>query len=584
MTRRGVDLLPPELSQMEQTAARNPNAPSMVFRDGLGIRCRLVRTDGIIEVLCVPHELSEAPSFESALRARVDELRNFAHPSLTRIRSLERLKDPKRTLALISSDVPGIRVSDLLTRAAERQVELDVSAALSLIDQLTTAIAALHENKPVAHGAIAPERLILAPDGTLILAEYVFGSALAELRYSRERYWKELHIPSASDFAAPAFDQAGDLRQLGVIADELFTVQAILPAPIRTWLTRVLGLEPQAAFPSAHAARAELTAALTAVEPKPSARALADFYARCGGDDIATTTVATAVAAASPQPAPVQPSSVQPPSVQPSHDSAASVDADEPSFEAGSQTDDAVAELRVAQRGHSQPQWRRLSIAAALVAMSAAGFAAVHYRGSSQALPVSVVADLRSSQNIDLSPTLPAPIVQDVQALSATPPLAQATTPPTAVSERPVSSTAPASDASGWISVSAPKPVQILENGVRVGASDSGRVKLSVGAHQIEIVNADLGYRSARNVTVAAGRTSTIKIAFPNGSMALNAVPWAEVWVDGEKVGETPIADLSIAAGAHDVVFRHPDLGERRRTVVVTLSEPVRLGVDMREQ
>ena len=38
-----------------------------------------------------------------------------------------------------------------------------------------------------------------------------------------------------------------------------------------------------------------------------------------------------------------------------------------------------------------------------------------------------------------------------------------------------------------------------------------------------------------------------IKIEFPKGTIALNAVPWAEVWVDGEKVGETPIGNLSLS-------------------------------------
>ena len=70
----------------------------------------------------------------------------------------------------------------------------------------------------------------------------------------------------------------------------------------------------------------------------------------------------------------------------------------------------------------------------------------------------------------------------------------------------------------------------------------------------------------------------------PTGVIALNAVPWAEVWIDGEKIGETPIGNLSIAIGAHDVVFRHPELGEQHHTAMVTLKNPARLSVDLRKK
>ena len=36
--------------------------------------------------------------------------------------------------------------------------------------------------------------------------------------------------------------------------------------------------------------------------------------------------------------------------------------------------------------------------------------------------------------------------------------------------------------------------------------------------------------------------------------------------------------------GSYEVVFRHPQLGERRENVLVTLRQPVRLGVDMRRE
>jgi hypothetical protein len=137
---------------------------------------------------------------------------------------------------------------------------------------------------------------------------------------------------------------------------------------------------------------------------------------------------------------------------------------------------------------------------------------------------------------------------------------------------------------SGWITLAAPADLQIFENKHLVGTSQTDRVMVSAGRHEFELVNEALGYRAVRTVQVAAGKVTPLKVEFPKGTIALNALPWAEVWVDGEKVGETPIGNLQVTIGTHDIVFRNPDLGEQRHRVTVTLTTPARLSVDLRKQ
>ena len=74
--------------------------------------------------------------------------------------------------------------------------------------------------------------------------------------------------------------------------------------------------------------------------------------------------------------------------------------------------------------------------------------------------------------------------------------------------------------------------------------------------------------------------THDLKAARPAETIA---VPWAEVWIDGQRVGETPIGNLAVPLGSHEIIFRHPDLGEQRHTALVTLKEPTRLSVDLRK-
>jgi len=137
---------------------------------------------------------------------------------------------------------------------------------------------------------------------------------------------------------------------------------------------------------------------------------------------------------------------------------------------------------------------------------------------------------------------------------------------------------------SGWVAVSSPVVVQLFERDRLLGSSQSDRIMVAAGRHQIDFVNDAIGYKESRSLQVAAGRVVSVSLEVPNGTLAVNAVPWAEVWIDGDKVGETPVGNVALAVGQHEVTFRHPELGEQRHTALVTLRGPARLSVDMRQR
>jgi len=138
--------------------------------------------------------------------------------------------------------------------------------------------------------------------------------------------------------------------------------------------------------------------------------------------------------------------------------------------------------------------------------------------------------------------------------------------------------------AAGWITVSAPTDVQVFEGDRFLGSNRIDKIMMPVGRHDLEIINEALGYRERRTVQVAAGQVAGLRVNWPNGTLAINAVPWAEVFVDGMPVGETPIGSIQVPIGAHEVVFRHPELGERRATVTVTTGSPAKVGFDLRSK
>ena len=140
----------------------------------------------------------------------------------------------------------------------------------------------------------------------------------------------------------------------------------------------------------------------------------------------------------------------------------------------------------------------------------------------------------------------------------------------------------PTGPASGWVRVQTPFDVQVLEAGQVVGSSASERIMVTAGPHVFELVNAALGFRATVKVVVGAGRTEPLIVDSPRALVQVNAQPWAEVVVDGRVAGDTPLANLQLAIGVHQFVFRHPEFGERSQTVTVRLDTPNRVTADLR--
>jgi len=132
----------------------------------------------------------------------------------------------------------------------------------------------------------------------------------------------------------------------------------------------------------------------------------------------------------------------------------------------------------------------------------------------------------------------------------------------------------------GWVSLRAPFGMEVFEGGRLIGNTANDRLMLPVGPHTLEVVSEPFAFREAVQVQIAAGQIVSRAIQVPSGSIAVDALPWAEVFVDGQSAGVTPLASMTLPIGPHEIVFRHPQYGERRQTVAVTTTTPARLAID----
>ena len=282
--------------------------PPVVFEDGLGQRRRVIGArNQTLSVLFLDGELTAAPAFEAALRERIAQFSTFQHDAFARARGVVHLSKVPPRLALASDFVEGVRLSEMLAVAEQRLIPLEINAAFGVIRQLVPALAALHQLMPEAsHGALAPERIVVTDDARVVVAEHVLGPALEQLRFSEQRYWRELRIPLPPSGAQPQFDRRADATQLGAIALALIVgrplredeypervaeivdgVRAVsatgleqLPAGVQAWLRRALQLEGRRSFASAIEVQAELEG-IYDIDDYTAREALRAFVAQC---------------------------------------------------------------------------------------------------------------------------------------------------------------------------------------------------------------------------------------------------------------------------------------------------------------
>jgi len=575
-----------------------------------------------LELLRFAPALGETPGFESALRAKVEALRGLSHDGLTTARSVRRLGEGEG-LALVSTHAVGRRLSEMLGEAR------GAGFAAEAIRQLTPILVALHAHKPgLSHGTLTAGRVMVTAGGRLVVTEAAVGGALEALRLPADRLRREFGLAVRGNDDPAALDQGQDLVQLGFLAISLLAGKALPPDTPNERLATIL--EHHSAMPwgpgYAHL-RAWLERALHLSAPFSSAAEAAAAVRSWPEGELAPgerpANVVVHPAAdhrLSPPPTPASP---------PADDRTKAADelpveretvpfpVSRPVFVAEPPVEPPATELPT-----TPPPARRLTLSLGVIALAEAVAIAVlasmllrspSENASDAAAPaepamtatetaeaapppaaaktgrVEVTTEPAGARvSVDGSPrgTTPLSLTLDAGRHTIVLSAGQTTTRRTVTVSPGATSTLMASlrsadSAGGYVSFETPIELQVSEGGTLLGTTRASRLMLPAGAHQLELTNAALGIRDTLSVDIQAGRTATARVAIPKGSLSLNALPWANVWLDNQPLGTTPVANISVTVGSHEVLWRHPQYGERRETVVVTARSPVRVVTDL---
>jgi hypothetical protein len=579
------------------------------FCDGLGDRLLMFDNGGTpsLELLRFRGSFASAPGFEHALAERVDLLSGFEHRAFAQIRAVERLENGD--LVLVSTFTNGKRLSEIFF-AGRARAGVHPAFASWFIRESTGALAELHrQGDGIAHGALTPDRVILTADGRLVTVEHVLGSALDRLMMSVGRV-QQLGIAALGNVSDRAsVDQRSDVIQIGWIALSLLLGRRLTaveyPGRVDALLEEFAGASPRGStiVPAlGQWLERALQVSGDAFESAVQAyEGLGELRIHGGEHAIAFAASRTAVEQLAfeeprqlpPMPHPEEPQP-QPSSPETSSETAMTMPAEFAALDARFDVPvPAAPKAQTVDAGAARRAKAGWVVAAALGAIAIGEAAFIAEREFtrpvlSPAAPVPVVID---------SHTAGEPVIVDGRVAGVTPlslavapgmhsirlesrPVADAAlTAPPPIVETPLEvpsaavaatlAQAAARERRGGLRISAPIEVQVLEGERVLGSSSEGPVVATAGRHELDFVNSEFGYRARQTVEVKAGQIVPLKITPPDGRVSVNAVPWAQVSIDGNTVGETPLANLALPVGEHQITFRHPQLGERTQKVTV---------------
>jgi hypothetical protein len=133
----------------------------------------------------------------------------------------------------------------------------------------------------------------------------------------------------------------------------------------------------------------------------------------------------------------------------------------------------------------------------------------------------------------------------------------------------------------GWVAVTSPFPVELIEHDEVVGTSGTAKIMLAAGRHDVVVRNDAVGYEAPHTLDIVPGRVAVLDVTAPEGLLNVNARPWADVLIDGTAVGQTPLANVPLRVGPHQITFRHPQFGERTEQVVIKAKAVNRIAIDL---
>jgi hypothetical protein len=126
--------------------------------------------------------------------------------------------------------------------------------------------------------------------------------------------------------------------------------------------------------------------------------------------------------------------------------------------------------------------------------------------------------------------------------------------------------------AAAWLSVETNKPVTLSLDGTLLGPAPLRRTKIAPGEHRLKLESA--GLSRTVHLNARAGDELARKEIIRDSTLNVTVDPWADVWLDGTKLGQTPLV-REVWDGHHELKLVGPHGAKKTLAIDLVAGKPL---------
>jgi serine/threonine-protein kinase len=534
----------------------------LIARGGMG-EVHLARLPGelgfekLLVVKTVRAELAADPRFVELFATEAKTAVGLSHPNIAPIYELGRAEDGSLYTAMGWVDGPSLQVLGDRLRELDRRI--DAGAALFIAREILEGLAHAHRpdrsRPPIVHRDITPRNVLVDRSGRVQIVDF----GIAKPAHADARAAGSVGYMAPEQARGEAVDPRADVFSVGCVLYELLTNQrafasegvwmapdlSAIPSLVHEPLACALDLDPKRRYADADAFRRALAPILAELAPTFGSRDLGDLLhelfpdgawedeqrTHVAGEDTPATNLGALVQTFATRLRPTtEPDFITGAVAAVPPELAEIVDVREP--------EPPLAELV----GPPEPAAPRKSVWPLVVGLAAvAGLLGYLFAGPTRARNDAVLAPaVDRAPEPELSPRLPAKIpvgpITPIDPSDSTTSVELQVSPPQAKVR-----------VDGRVLTGPPYTIELSSS---VGETPRELAVTLDGYHeQIVTLDADAPPSSPLGITLAPLELGTLSVVAPT-------VAWAEVWLDGSKLGTTPLTDKPVLEGKHKLEVR----------------------------
>lgn len=559
----------------------------LIARGGMG-EVHLARLPGelgfekLLVVKTVRAELAADPRFVELFATEAKTAVGLSHPNIAPIYELGRAEDGSLYTAMGWVDGPSLQVLGDRLRELDRRI--DPGAALFIAREILEGLAHAHRpdrsRPPIVHRDITPRNVLVDRNGRVQIVDF----GIAKPAEADARAAGSVGYMAPEQARGEAVDPRADVFSVGCVLYELLTNArafasegvwmapdlAAIPSELHEPLGCALDLDPKRRYVDADAFRRALAPILAELAPAFGSRDLGDLLlelfpdgawedeqrSHVAGEDTPATNVgglgalvqtfATRLRTTTEPDFITGATAVLPPEL------GEIVDVREPEPEP-QPAPEPEPEPRPAEPTAARRRVWPLVLGIAAVA-GVLGYVLAGPTRAQDDTAAAPTIDHEREVEVEVEPTAPAATTSEAAALGdpdPSPPISPTTTtgPSDAVAiiELHVSPAHAQVRVDGRVLTGPPYAIELS----RTPGETARELAVTLDGHHEQIVTLDAGAPPSSPL-----RISLVPLELGTLSVVAPTVAWAEVWLDGSKLGTTPLADKPVLEGKHKLEVR----------------------------